>query len=106
MFWLKWLVTAESSSDPHAAMSSHSVLSPGLRTASGRSDGAAAAAAWDTADSEMVVAVDECCSTSRLSGTLLLLAMMTPQTTTNRRNPIDHASVCIRRLKFGSTSTG
>src|SRR6476660_1621647 len=102
MFWLRWLVTAESSSDPHAAISNHNVLSPGLGTASGINNGTAAAPAWDAVDAAPPTSGDGCISGSRSSGTLLLLAIITPQTTTNTRNPRDHASVCARRLRFGS----
>ena len=106
MFWLRWLVTAESSSDPHAAISSHSVLSLDWAQRQESSDGAAAVAAWELWRTATLTAADGCCSALATSGTFLLLAMMTPQTTTNIRNPTDHASVCVRRLKFGSTSTG
>src|ERR1051326_1186152 len=107
MFWLKWLVTAESNSDPQAAINSHSVFSPGLGTASGARDGAAAAPAGDVVAAAPLAIGDGCGgSGSRISGNSLLPAIMTPQTTTNTRNPTDHASVCVRRLKFGSISTG
>ncbi len=106
MFWLKWLVTAESNSEPQAAISSHKVFSPGLGTTSEIKDGAAAIPAWDVVDATPLTANGGCGSGSRISGAFLLLAMMTPQTTTKKRNPNDHASVCVRRVKFGSISTG
>src|SRR6185312_17394128 len=108
MFWLRWLVTAERSNDPQAAIKSHSVRSPGVGTASEARDGAAAVAVGDAVAAAPLTAGNGCCSGfgSRVSGASLRLAMMTPQTTTNTRNPTDHASVCVRRLKFGSISTG
>ncbi|HXO39790.1 MAG TPA: hypothetical protein VN872_14200, partial [Candidatus Acidoferrum sp.] len=105
MFWLRWLVTADSSNDPQAAISSHSVLSPGLGAASEISDALAAVSAWDIDVVVALTAGDECCATSRGSGVFLLLAMMTPETTTNKRNPNAHATVCVRSLKFGSTNS-
>src|SRR3954467_10628067 len=101
MFWLKWLVTAESSSDPHAAINSQSVLSPGLGTASASKDGAIAVAPWDGADAAPLTGADGYWSAAPPSGALRLLAIMSPQIATNRRNPTDHASVWVRSLKFG-----
>src|ERR1041385_2617991 len=108
MFWLKWLVTAESNSDPQAAINSHSVFSPGLGTASGAMHGAAAVPAGDVVAAAPLAIGDGCGggSVSRVFEASLLPATMMPQTTTNTRNPTDHASVCVRRLKFGSISTG
>src|ERR1700726_452421 len=106
MFWLRWLVTAESNSDPHAAINSHRVLSPGLGAASAIRDVAAAVPAWVCVGAATLTSGDGYFSTSRTSVTFLLVVMITPQTTTNERNPMDHASVCVRRLKFGSTSSG
>src|SRR6185503_5299083 len=98
MFWLRWLVTAERSNDPQAAIKSHSVRSPGVGTASEARDGAAAAAIGDVAFAAPLTAANGFGSGtgSRVSGAFLLPAMMTPQTTTNTRNPTDQASVCVR----------
>src|ERR1041385_1567170 len=102
MFWLRWLGTAESSSDPHAAINSHNLLSPRLGTASEIKDGVAAVPVADVVAAAPLTAGNGCRSGSRISGASLLLAIITPHTATNRRNPTDHARVCVRRLKFGS----
>ena len=85
IFWLRWLVTAEGSNDPHAAISSHNAVT-WAGNYNVRSDCAAAAPAWSAADSETVRPPMRC-SGSRSSGAFLLLAMIIPETTSNTRNP-------------------
>ena len=65
-----------------------------------------AVAAWEVVGTATLTVDDGVISSSRSSGTFLLPAIITPHTITNRRNPNDHASVCVRKLKFGSTNTG
>src|SRR6266404_4461552 len=108
MFWLRWLVTAESRSDPHAAISSQNVRSLGL--GAGLIVGEEATATSGTATSCAAAAVRKAAAFSsaspRTSPIFLRPMRITPQTSTNAKNPTDQASVCVRKLKFGSIHTG
>src|SRR5579884_2327867 len=80
IFWLKWLVTAESSKAPQAAINSHMVRSCGVGAVS------AASETWFAAGGGVA------------SGDALLPPkLIAPQTKANSRKPIDHARVCACR---------
>src|SRR5215472_3193512 len=97
MFWLRWLVTAESRSEPQAARSSHKIRS---RRVGIRSDSTAGGAGGISAGGSAAGVVAES------SVSLVPLKLIAPHTTTKIKNPADHTSVCTLRLKYGSIKAG
>src|SRR5579864_4515900 len=89
MFWLKWLVTAESSKAPQAAVSSQTIFSFEVGGGFGGSSGLAA-----SSSSVGVSAIFDSKIFGSFAGSptdaLRLLRLIAPQASTNTRNPADH----------------
>src|ERR1700684_703029 len=85
MFWLRWLVAADSSNAPHAAVNSQRNRSLEVGDGSGLLASGASECAAGTSGATVTA--------------FRLLRLMAPQTSTNTKKPMDHTAVCACRLK-------
>src|SRR5579859_112011 len=107
MFWLKWLVTAESSKAPPDARSSQNIRSPAVGNLSAVC-AAPSGGRVGALESEFPLCPARAAELDSATTTAADLAprLMAAQTMQKTTNPIAHASVWVRRLKFGSINIG